>query len=196
MDYSPLFNEIVEHHIRIEGGWVNDPLDPGKETYKGIARAYNPNWSGWQIIDADKNRVDFPVCLKDNAPLHEAVKEHYYSYYWKPMNLDSIEQRAIVTELFDIGAGPNGIHAAGMIAQGALVLLNRDVKLDGKIGPITASALEMYIYPDDLVKMMNMLQFVHLLIGSSNVADTVDMIRGRLPQLKRFMRGWLKRIAI
>lgn len=194
MDYSPLFNEIVEHHIRVEGGWVNDPFDPGSETYKGIARAYNPHWSGWQIIDAARSRSDFPSCLNANADLHEAVKAYYYAHYWKPMNLDSIEQRDIVAELFDIGAGPNGIHAAGMIAQGALILLNRDVALDGKIGPITASTLEMYIYPDDLVKMMGLLQFVHLLVGSSNVDETVNMIRGRLPQLKRFMRGWLRRI--
>jgi len=37
-----------------EGGYVNDPVDKGGETYAGIARNIFGSWEGWSIIDAKK----------------------------------------------------------------------------------------------------------------------------------------------
>ena len=33
-----------------EGGYVFDPHDPGGETWRGIARAFNPKWTGWPLL--------------------------------------------------------------------------------------------------------------------------------------------------
>ncbi|RYY16321.1 MAG: N-acetylmuramidase, partial [Cytophagaceae bacterium] len=43
-----------------EGGYCHDPRDPGGETYRGIARTYNPSWPGWSAIDAVKARLRLP----------------------------------------------------------------------------------------------------------------------------------------
>lgn len=45
--------------IKHEGGYVNDPDDKGGETYKGIARKFNPDWKGWKIIDKSSNFFTF-----------------------------------------------------------------------------------------------------------------------------------------
>jgi lysozyme family protein len=37
-----------------EGGYVNDPVDRGGETHRGVARKFHPDWSGWKIIDQIK----------------------------------------------------------------------------------------------------------------------------------------------
>jgi len=48
------FNQALQMVLQNEGGYVNDPNDPGGETYKGIARKMNSNWIGWQLIDLQK----------------------------------------------------------------------------------------------------------------------------------------------
>jgi lysozyme family protein len=176
MPYTWIFEDIVGAHIEIEGGLVNDPLDPGGMTKYGISKRFNPD------VDVENLTI-------------EQAKAFYHERYWRPMRLDEIHKAPIARELFDIGGGPNGIRAAVLIAQGALVLLREDVAIDGIMGPKTIRALNTYPWTGDLVKMMNLLQFVHLLVGSANVENTIEMVRDRLPQLKRFMRGWLKRIA-
>lgn len=196
MPFSPIFEGIVGSHIMKEGGYANNPLDPGGETYKGIARRYNGDWRGWIIIDSMKSRDDFPDCLDVVADLNLAVKERYYEHYWHPMKLDLIQVRDIAAEMFDQGAGPNGISAAVKIAQASLVLLKQKVEVDGKMGPKTARALNTYQYTDDLVKTMNLLQWTHLLVGNANIDATIEMVKERLPQLREFARGWLKRIAL
>ena len=34
-----------------EGGFVNDPKDPGGMTMAGISRKTFPNWIGWKEVD-------------------------------------------------------------------------------------------------------------------------------------------------
>lgn len=191
------FEIVVGEHIKLEGGWVNHPNDPGGETYKGISRRFNPSWLGWHIIDVLKSKPGFPESLDSNEELHEAVKEYYYHAYWTPMKLEQIKDLEICKEMFDIGAGPNGPNAAAKILQGALILLKQEIgTIDGQIGTKTLNAVNNYAHPGDLVKLLNCLQFCHLLVGNNNVDETIEMARDRLPQLKSFMRGWLKRIAI
>ena len=51
------FKEAFELTLAHEGGYVKDPDDRGGETYKGIARRYNPGWSGWARIDKAKKQA-------------------------------------------------------------------------------------------------------------------------------------------
>jgi len=175
MAYSQIFERVIKHHFLVEGGEVDNPYDPGGYTKYGIAQRYNS--------DVDVRGLT-----------EETAKALYYERYWKPLGLDAISDERVAAEMFDQGAGPNGISVAIKIAQGALNLLRVSVKVDGAMGPITAAALNGYPHIDALVKLMNCLQFTHFLVGSANVEEVIQMARERLPQLKEFMRGWLKRI--
>jgi len=190
--YSETFQKIIGKHKQTEGGWVNHPNDPGAETYKGIARRYNEGWSGWIRIDRLKDHPQFPEILEQDALLQGLVDELYYWNYWNPMNLDLINNIDVVAELFDQGGGPQGIHATQLIAQGACVLSGYHLKLDAKIGPVTAKALNEYHDRDFLVKLLNCLQFVHFLIGSGNMREFIEMVKPRLNLLRTFIRGWTK----
>ena len=57
------FNEIIEVVLHHEGGYVNDPKDPGGETNFGIAKRSHPD-------------VDIKNLTKDGAK--EIYKEHYW----------------------------------------------------------------------------------------------------------------------
>ena len=73
------FKEAFEKTMGHEGGYGNDPDDAGGETYKGIARVYNPGWSGWAVIDAAKTASigNFPASLDQNATLQASVQSFY-----------------------------------------------------------------------------------------------------------------------
>jgi len=65
------FDKALDFVLSWEGGHSNDPGDPGGETYKGISRNMNPQWSGWQFVD----KKDFTSADRDI--------EHFYKVnYW------------------------------------------------------------------------------------------------------------------
>ena len=57
--------------MKAEGGYVNDPQDPGGETYKVIACKMNSKWDGWTIIDLAKKEKNFPANLDSNGYMHQ-----------------------------------------------------------------------------------------------------------------------------
>jgi lysozyme family protein len=57
------FDDIIEVVLEHEGGYVNDPQDPGGETNFGVAKRSHPD-------------VDIKNLTKDGA------KEIYYQDYW------------------------------------------------------------------------------------------------------------------
>lgn len=48
------FSHIAGDTLKHEGGYANHPADKGGETYRGITRKHNPEWSGWKYIDEVK----------------------------------------------------------------------------------------------------------------------------------------------
>ena len=67
------FNIEFEKLILAEGGYVNDSDDAGGETYLGISRKNNPNWSGWKLIDSIKKGV-FDVTRKQQIIARNSFK--------------------------------------------------------------------------------------------------------------------------
>ena len=65
MDKATSFNDIIEHVLNHEGGYVDDPSDLGGETNFGIAKRFYPN-------------VDIKNLTRDEA------KNIYFEDYWKP----------------------------------------------------------------------------------------------------------------
>ena len=97
-NYEQALQWVLSH----EGGYVNDPDDPGGETYKGVARKMNSKWDGWLHIDMLKKQSGFPANLDKDSDLQEAVRSFYEVNYWdriKGWNLfsedDSIEYAGV-----------------------------------------------------------------------------------------------------
>ena len=111
--------------------------DTGGETIAGMARAKNPEWPGWVIVDQRKNEPDFPrnlnLDLPRNAELRRLLGERYLGNYWN---------------LFRCGEIPPGLDFAMFDAAvqhlpgTAVGLIQRAVRVpaDGKLGPETIAA--------------------------------------------------------
>lgn len=187
------FDEAYDITLDHEGGYTNDPVDVGGETYKGVARRYYPDWHGWEIIDESKCSNNFPNNLRGNIKLNKMIKTFYKKLYWNLFCGDGIPNQEVANEMFDTGVNM-GIGRAVKYLQKGLNVLNRnqknyaDIVEDGGFGNNTMNALNQYLSVDDasfLLKVMNILQGMHY----------IDYMT-KSPTQERFARGWLKRVSI
>ena len=115
------FDEIIEVVLHHEGGYVNDPKDPGGETNFGIAKRSHPD-------------VDIKNLTKDGA------KEIYKEHYWDKNKVESLPEdlRHIY---FDMCVN-QGKGRAVKILQRAANAKGADLVVDGGMGPKTIAAME------------------------------------------------------
>lgn len=167
-------DKVINGIIKVEGGYVNDPNDPGGETNMGItvgvARA-----NGYYGDMRDLPR--------------QVAYRIYENMYWQPLQLDAIERLSpkIAEEMADTGVNM-GIAVSARFLQMALNAVNHhlyeELLEDGKVGGKTMLALttflDKYAYGESvLYKMLNCLQG----------ARYIELSR-RNAKLKKFMRGW------
>lgn len=108
------FDRAFEHVVGVEGGYVNDPRDPGGETRYGISKRAYPN-------------EDIRNLTLDRA------KQIYWRDYWDACKCDSIPS-PLNLYVFDAAVN-QGISVAIRVLQGVLGLTQ-----DGIIGPKTIAA--------------------------------------------------------
>ncbi|HEY9620286.1 MAG TPA: glycosyl hydrolase 108 family protein [Crinalium sp.] len=121
---NAVFQEGLRFTLQWEGGWVNNPADPGGETNKGITAAtYSsyrqrkglPNQSVRFITDAE-------------------VREIYFDMYWRPSNCD-LKVRPLAIVHFDTAVN-FGVGGSTLFLQEVL-----GITADGVYGPGTKAAL-------------------------------------------------------
>jgi len=113
------FQAAIEKVLREEGGYVNDPNDPGGETKFGISKRQYPH-------------VDIAALTRDQA------KQIYRDDYWDVIHGEQIESQPVADVIFDFGVNA-GARLAAKVAQR---LVNETT--DGWIGPKTLAALNGY----------------------------------------------------
>lgn len=158
MTYSTSFLAAVSAVIQHEGViYECDPRDPGGATRFGISSRSYPT--------------------EDIANMTEArAVEIYHRDFWSPMYLDALPS-SIAAKLLDMAVNL-GEPRAVMILQEALCYLNRSVKIDGKLGPQTRTA----------VMGVNKAALLAALCGRQFGAYERIIIRN--PDLQPFASGW------
>lgn len=114
------FERAVTVVLAHEGGYVNDPRDPGGETKFGISKRSYPH-------------LDIA-----NLTREEAIAI-YYRDWWQRYGYGSLQDESVATKVFDmaVNMGPTTAHR---LLQEALVFLGYDIAVDGIIGPQTIGA--------------------------------------------------------
>lgn len=161
--------------MKAEGGYVNDPQDPGGETYKGIARKMNSKWDGWVVIDMMKKEKNFPANLGSNAQLQEKIKAFYGANYWDKIRGDEIQNQHIAESIFDFAVN------AGPIASAKLAQITVNAEPDGVIGPKTIEKINA----DD--------PRAFLAIFALNKIARYVSICDKRQESRKFFFGWVKR---
>ena len=115
------FDDIIEVVLHHEGGYVNDPDDPGGETNFGLAKRSHPD-------------VDIANLTKDGA------KEIYKEHYWDKNKVESLSEE-LRHIYFDMCVN-QGRGRAVKILQRAANGKGAELKVDGGMGPKTIAAME------------------------------------------------------
>lgn len=123
----------------LEGGYANIKGDAGGETYRGIARNFWPKWEGWKLVDSHKP-------LKSNQvincqPLEEKVYEFYDINFYRPLNVDGVNNHLLSSHLFCYGVHAGTITAAKLLQKSVNAVTKAGIAEDGKIGSITLGYL-------------------------------------------------------
>ena len=163
----------VQAVLRREGGHGNDPDDPGKETYCGISRRYQPTWKGWAFVDS-KNWAMAKTWVQD-----------FYNNYWDDMKVDSLLDPMLQESVFDYGVNTSPKHAVKKLQRTLKYMGKKSVADDGKIGPATAKACS------DLFCAGKGNELLRMYAGKKSVDYCEKVIAA--PVKRKFLFGWLLR---
>jgi len=113
------FSEAVDIVLKNEGGYVNDPKDPGGETNFGISKAAHPG-------------LDIKNLSEDDA------KSIYYTEYWYPNKLSELNNQSVANFALD-----TLVHhgKGGLILQEAVNVSGGSTVPDNKVGPHTIASI-------------------------------------------------------
>lgn len=184
---SSNFQFALSRTLVNEGGYDDDPKDPGGETFRGITRRDHRTWAGWKIVDAAKATSEFPKGLVTNSDLSRLVAELYLDEYWIPMRLDDIDNVLIAAKLFDMEV-QFGRGEAVQLLQRLINILNPqsdEITVDGKIGTQTIKAINDLVNHYGAEVILYGLRLFH----GMRYAELLESNDALTP----FSIGWIKR---
>jgi lysozyme family protein len=193
---KPDFKKAQADLGRLEGGYSQNPNDPGSETLFGISRHFHPAWPGWQMVDQFKKQPNFPKNAEKEEVLQRLADKFYEQFYWSRLGLDQLLSHAIARELYEQSINRGDCPAIGDF-QRILNTLNyshrpekkyfEDLAADGRPGPKTIAAANIVLSKPNgesvLLKYLDSLQGAHF----------ISVIE-KNPRLKEFAWGWALRL--
>lgn len=133
MTYSARFRACLAEVLKWEGGWSNDPWDPGKETNKGITLAVYAAFIGAGAAGL-RDEWAREQLVQELREIDDAtVAEIYHRNYWQLVRGDDLPP-GVDLAVFDFGVN-SGPGRAVRHLQKCL-----GVGIDGHIGPRTLQA--------------------------------------------------------
>lgn len=175
---SAKFEAALNNTLRHEGGYVNDPVDPGGATNYGISLRFLRN-----VGDLDLGDVDHDGDI-DADDIRLFSREHaasaYRAQFWDKCGYEAIKDALIAAKVFDmaVNMGPRQAHK---ILQRALNDLGCSLVVDGDLGPLTLGAVNnvegLRLFPRIVVRAKGF--YLGLML--------------RNPALKKYKNGWFKR---
>ena len=171
-----LFDRAIRVVLRHEGGYSDDPHDPGGATKYGVSLRYLQSL-GLHVGDVDQ---DGDVDKEDirQLPLDKAIAI-YKTHWWDRYGYGRLPE-ALAVKVFDlaVNVGPTTAHR---MLQRALVACGKPVTVDGVLGPQTVRAAQE-VDPEACLREIRTEAVMHYLL----------LVRAR-PQLERYLLGWLRR---
>lgn len=158
--FEPALDWVLPH----EGGWSDDPQDPGGATNFGITLAV-----------AQKHGILTKDALRTITP--GQVAAIYKQDYWV---FSGVDDQQVATKLFDLGVNM-GVRSAVRLLQDGLNTLGASLETDGRLGPQTLMAANA-VAPDKLLQVL-------CLEAAQHYQDIVH----QRPASQKFLKGWLIR---
>lgn len=170
------FERALKRTLGYEGGYDDDPDDPGGKTR-------------WGITEAEARASGYAGEMRD-YPLYLA-KEIYRTRYWNKIRGDELPDQDLAEELFD-SAVNCGIKTAITWLQQAMNAMNKNGKLyadvieDGILGPQTLSILVVSLSVAPWYKLI-----LTRALDCQQGAYYLSIARSK-PRFEKFVPGWYR----
>jgi lysozyme family protein len=161
------FQRALQHTLKEEGGYVNDPVDRGGATNMGVTQ---------RVYDAYRQRKGQGARPVREITMAE-VSDIYERQYWGEAKCNSMPWPASLAH-FDAAVN-TGVVQANKLLQRAL-----GVKDDGMVGMVTMGALHEQASADPIG--------LALRIAAARLRFYAAIVRARPEQVK-FLMGWMLR---
>ena len=174
MTVDPVFRAAVAVTLVHEGGFQNDPADPG-------------NWTGGHIGDGDLKGTKFGISAHEYPALdianltEDEATALYFTDYWLPFHFGQLPA-SVAGKAFDMGVDL-GPETSIKLLQQAIAKAGETCDADGIIGPQTADAARCC----DPVALLTDYRALIAVYYQSIVASD--------PRQQKFLAGWLARAA-
>ena len=152
------FEKFMPVILRHEGGYVNDPDDLGGETKYGITKRRYPD-------------------LDIKALTPQEATDIYYRDFFKPLNLELIEDDLLALHIFDMA-----INAGKKRAVKLLQACLNGIAQDGVIGHWTATLVHSASLNVDMVDIYKAKRYEYYY--------KVSLLRRNA----KFLKGWIRRV--
>lgn len=119
------FNRALTFTLREEGGYVDNPADPGGATNQGVTQHVYDAWRDTQGLARQSVR----------EIASDEVESIYRHLYWHPAQCDRMQDALAICH-FDFAVN-HGVRGAAKVLQRAAGVTD-----DGIIGPTTLAAIE------------------------------------------------------
>ena len=186
------FEERVNEVLNTEGGFVNDPADPGGPTNKGIS------WVVW--VENANNVLGLEPTIENLQNLtSEQAKLIYRDKYWDKVRCDEINDGDLRYLLFDFNVTSGG--NAVKILKKTLNALGYNLTVNGTMDDATLTAINEY---EDIKTLYNNYKIRRQEYYNTLVQKSVQNYLEKKPNatqqqinrktLKRFINGWTNRV--
>jgi len=178
-DFELYYPKLKVH----EGGYASAEYaesigDRGGETYLGIARNFNPEWHGWQIVDEYKANHGIPKwnsTIPDDR-LPALAKQLTKTKYWDALKCDLYASQSVAEYVCDFGYN-SGIKTAAKALQKVV-----GAATDGNIGNQTLAEL----HAKDQKQVFNSLISFRVEFINNIKSLRPDVIKGLIKRAKSF----------
>jgi lysozyme family protein len=157
------FENVVKEVLDREGGFTVDHAGP---TNFGITQPFLNKYGKGKVKDLTV----------------EKAKEAYYAY-WLELNMDNIIDYQESLKIFDTCVW-HGAPQCVKHVQRALIVCGEDLKIDGKLGPVTFEAINS-VNSD-----------IFLAALKSQIESFIRHLVEKKPEHKKYLKGWLKRALL
>lgn len=158
------FDRALSVILRHEGGFVNDPQDPGGMTNLGVTRAVWEAWTGRRATETDMRRLTPAM-----------VSPVYRKNYWDKLRCNELPP-ALALCVFDFGVNAGPARAARYLQR---LAATAD---DGQVGPATIAAVKAWVAGVGVAETVRQYQ------------EARRAYYRQLSTFPRFGRGWLRRV--
>lgn len=177
------FEKAVKIVYQYEGGYADDPLDMGRQTYRGISRGYNPYWPGWAVID---------VLIKDGKKIEvggvaelDRLADAFYRSKWDILRLGELKNSELAIKLYQQSILMGSAWSVMRLQEALNLYCLSGVSCDGVMGAATVKACNVAEAGGKTVFLIRSLKTAQI----SHHEDTVK----RKPDQSRFLCGWSNR---